>query len=299
MSSPRKVIVFGATGAIGSVTALQAHQEGAQVSIAVRDTTKPIPILDGLPIEKVQADLTKPETLTAAVRQTGTTAAYIYAVFDQPDRMVGSLTALKEAGITFIVFLSSYTVHKDPRLISPDNYVSYVHGQVEISLEEVFGIENFVTIRPAFFSSNVFWFYPGILAGEVKHPNPECVFDYISTDDIGRVSGVILANGCQEHAVYLAGPEKIDFTEAFNILGEVLDKKIKTTLTPIPEVKAEMVKLGIPEPVAQWIVTDETENAGSFYPLPWYQQSIDNVKKYTKRDPVSFREWAQDNKNKF
>ena len=299
MASPRKVIVFGATGATGSFTALQAHQEGAQVSLAVRDPSKPIPALDGIPVQKVQADLTKPESLTEAVRQTGATAAYLYAIFGLDDHMRASLVALKEAGIEFIVLLSSFTVKGELRAIPPSDFISYVHAQVEISLEDVFGKENFVALRPAFFSSNIFWFKEGLSAGNVRHANPDAVFDYISPADIGRVAGSILVNGTDEHAVYIAGPEKLTITEAVALVGKVLGREITTTRVSFQEMKDVLMDHGTPEPVAQWAVNDVTENPGSFYAFPWYQQAMESVKKYTNRDPTPFLQWLEENKSEF
>lgn len=99
MAAPRNVIIFGATGAIGSVAALKAHQEGVNVALAMRGPSKPIPTLDDVPAQKVQADLTKPETVRAAVYQSGATTAFIYAIHQMPDGMRSTLEALKESGI--------------------------------------------------------------------------------------------------------------------------------------------------------------------------------------------------------
>ncbi|KAJ5702267.1 hypothetical protein N7488_009815 [Penicillium malachiteum] len=299
MTIPIKVIIFGATGATGSYAALQAHQEGAQVTLAVRDPSKPIPLLDGIPFQKVQADLTKPDTITDAVQQTGATAAYIYAIFGTNDHMRAGLVALKEAGITSIVLLSSFSVQGDPDSILPDEFIPYVHAQVEISLEEVFGIDNFVSIRPAFFASNILWFKAGIATGEVKHANFDALADYISPEDIGRVAGFILVNGSLEHVVYLAGLDELTLGDALALVSKVLDKEIKTTWVSAQEMKADRMEQGIEEPLAQWLVTDITEHAGEFFTFPTYSEAIGNIKRYIKRDPIRFHQWLEENKDKF
>ncbi|KAJ5720405.1 uncharacterized protein N7483_008339 [Penicillium malachiteum] len=299
MGIPTKVIVFGATGATGSYAALQAHQEGAQVTLAVRDPSKPIPLLDGIPAEKVQADLTKPETLTDAVQQTGATAAYIYVIFDTHDHMRASLVALKEAGITSIVLLSSFSVQGDPASIPADDFIPYEHAQVEISLEEVFGIDNFVSIRPAFFASNILWFKAGIAAGKVKHANFDALADYISPEDIGRVAGSILVNGSSEHVVSLAGLDELTLSEALALVANVLGKEIKTTWVSAQEMKVDRMEQGVEEPLAQWLVTDVTEHAGAFFTFPTYSEAMGNIKKYIKRDPIRFHQWLEENKDKF
>lgn len=63
MAAPRDVIIFGATGRIGSTAALRAYQEGAKITLAMRDPSKPIPSLGDILVEKVWADLTEPETV--------------------------------------------------------------------------------------------------------------------------------------------------------------------------------------------------------------------------------------------
>ncbi|KAJ5716182.1 hypothetical protein N7493_008093 [Penicillium malachiteum] len=294
-----KVIVFGATGSTGSYAALQAHQEGAQVTLAVRDPSKPIPLLDGIPFQKVQADLTKPETLTEAVQQAEATVAYIYAIFGTSDHMRASLAALKEAGITSIVLLSSFSVQGDPASIPADDFIPYVHAQVEVSLEEVFGIDNFVSIRPAFFASNILWFKAGIATGEVKHANFDALADYIPPEDIGRVAGSILVNGSSEHVVYLAGLDELTLGGALALVSKVLGKEIKTTWVSAQEMKADRMEQGVEEPLAQWLVTDITEHAGEFFTFPTYPEAMRNVKKYIKRDPIRFHQWLEENKEKF
>ncbi|KAJ5627003.1 hypothetical protein N7528_004430 [Penicillium herquei] len=299
MTIPTKVIVFGATGATGSYAALQAHQEGAQVTLAVRDPSKPIPLLDKIPFQKVRADLTKPDTITDAVQQTGATSAYIYAIFGTNDHMRASLVALKEAGITSIVLLSSFSVQGDPASIPADDFIPYVHAQVEISLEEVFGIDNFVSIRPAFFASNILWFKAGITAGEVKHANFDALADYISPEDIGRVAGSILVNGSSEHVVYLAGLDELTLGDALALVAKVFGKEIKTTWVSAQEMKADRIEQGVEEALAQWLVTDITEHAGEFFTFPTYSEAMGNVKKYIKRDPIRFDQWLEENKDKF
>ncbi|KAJ5923401.1 hypothetical protein N7454_008646 [Penicillium verhagenii] len=298
--APNKVIIFGATGATGSAAALQAHKDGAEISLAVRDPTKPIPTLAGIPAQKVQADLTKPDTLTAAVRQTGATVAYLYVIFGTEDHMRASLVALKEAGITFVVLLSSFTVSEDPSAAPPSDAIPYQHGQVEISLAEVFGMKNFVAVRPAFFASNALWFKDGVAQGEVRHANPDAEFDYISPEDIGSVCGGILARGMSsENVVPLVGQERLTIAGAVDLIGEVLGKKVKTTRISGEEMKAGMIQHGVQELAARWVVNDVTMNPGAFFKEAGYQQALGNVKRYTGREPTRFRQWLEENKGRF
>ena len=118
----------------------------------MRDPQRPVPGLspqrerrEGF--ERVQADLTDPESIAAAVKTSGAKRAFLYAAFDSSDHMRASLAVLKSAGINFVVFLSSCTVQGDPHDVSPSELIGYLHAQIEVNLEDIFGLENFIAVR--------------------------------------------------------------------------------------------------------------------------------------------------------
>ncbi|CAG8152706.1 unnamed protein product [Penicillium olsonii] len=297
MAMKRSVIVFGATGDVGSAAALQAHQDGAKVSLAVRDPTKPIPRLDNIEFDKISADLTKPETVEAAVRQSGATVAFIYVVGD--GQMRASLLALKEGGVKSVVFLSSFTVTGDIHATPSTDFIAYRHAQLEIQLEEVFGNEGFVSIRPAYFSSNILNFKKGILEGEVELPNPDAEFDWISPDEVGRVAGKILAHGSQDHAVGIVGREKLSLRDGLGVIGEVLGKSIKIVKIGEEEAVNQLCEIGIPLPVAAWIVHDAVYDAGKTLRADEYPEASKSVLRYTGKAPIGLKEWSEENRQRF
>ncbi|KAJ5362019.1 hypothetical protein N7541_002863 [Penicillium brevicompactum] len=297
MAINRNVIIFGATGDVGSAAALQAHQEGANVTLAVRDTAKPIPKLSSYTFNKIAADLTKPETVEAAVRKSGATVAFIYVVGD--GKMRDSLRALRDGGIENVVFLSSFTVVGDIRATPSSDFIAFRHAQVEIELEEVFGQENFVAIRPAYFSSNSLASKQGILEGKVELPNPDAEFDFISPDDVGRVSGKILAHGDQEHVVGIVGRERLALKDAMSVIGSVLGKSIKVVRIGEEDALKQMCDIGIPPPVAAWMVHDAVHDAGKSLRAAEYPKSLGNVLKYTGNAALSLEQWVRENRQRF
>jgi NAD(P)-dependent dehydrogenase (short-subunit alcohol dehydrogenase family) len=299
MSAPNSVIIFGPTGDVGSAAALQAYKEGAKVTLAMRDTTKHIPSLSGITADRVEADLTKPETIRAAVRQSGAKSAFIYAILGTSDHMRASLEALKEAGIDMPVLLSSYSIQSDIRSVSPDDHVPWVHAQVEISLEEIYGKECFVAVRPNYFASNILWFKAGIQAGEVRHANPEAEYDWISPQDIGRVCGSILARGMKQRIVWLMGSEKMALKDAVGVVARALGREIKVTKITAEEALEEFLKNGTPEHTARWIVRYITEDAGYEFKTAVVEEARGNVLKYTHRVPVQFDQWVDGDLAKF
>lgn len=156
------VIIFGPTGAVGGSAALEASKRGAKVWLAMRNTSKeiaeiPADVEKSGKFERVQADLTDPGSVATAVKKSGAKAAYFYLVFGTHDHMRGSLQAMKDAGVEYVVFLSSAMLAPgtDLRSFSPEHFIGYSHAQVELALEEI-GFPHVTSIRPAVFASNHF-----------------------------------------------------------------------------------------------------------------------------------------------
>ncbi|PKX90149.1 NmrA-like family protein [Aspergillus novofumigatus IBT 16806] len=312
MSQPT-VIVFGPTGGVGSATALTAHKHNAKVILAMRDTTKSIPGLTSEQestgnFERVQADLTSPESIHAAVTKTGAKHAFIYLTFGTADAMRASIEALKGAGIETVVFLSSISVsiHGDADAVPPSDFIAFSHAQVEVNLRDVFG-DDYVAVRPAFFASNSLWWKSGALGGEVKLAYPEAVYDYIAPEDIGSVAGTFLVNGLpagedgsKKNSVELVGPEKMTIREVVGVIGKAVGKEVKVTQVDEQEALQDMITVtGLPEPVANAILAQlrKQEESDGFFGLP--EEALGNVQRYTGRPSLRFHEWVDLNKEKF
>ncbi|KAL4944455.1 hypothetical protein BDV06DRAFT_210271 [Aspergillus oleicola] len=237
----KKILVFGATGGVGSAVARSANSHGSK-SIPGLSTAEE----QAAGYERVQADLTKPNSVREAVSKNGATHAFIYTLLggDSSDYQLSTSKALKEAGI------------------------EQIHAQVEISLNDVFGPQGYVTVRPAFFSSNTLC--------EMGRPEPE--FNYISPDDIGDVCGAILAGafkGAHENPLYLCGPETdLSVADALGAIGRAIDKPVKVTKVDI----------------------DENIQGDELHVDPEHRA---NVERYLKRPATRFSEWAEKNKDKF
>ena len=81
--------------------------------------------------------------------------------------MRATLQAAKEAGIKFIVFLSSFTIKGGLRQVNPGARIPYMHAQVELNLEEIYGHQNYVALRAGAFATNTLGWRTGIATGEV------------------------------------------------------------------------------------------------------------------------------------
>lgn len=305
------VIVFGPTGNNGSVAAQTAHQKGAKVWLAMRDTTKSIP---GLTPEaeqagnytRVQADLSKPDTVAAAVKTSGATRAFIYVAQGTPDFMKGTAQALKAAGVDFVVLLSSYTVGDTPPAdVQPSEVIPYAHARLEVTLDEVYGSDGYVAVRPGAFATNLLRQKAGIRAGEVKMFGAGFRIDCITPVDMGGVIGSILAEGPPrdgQRKVFLYGPQILSQKQGLEIIGEVLGKEIKVSSISGEEALAQYLSKGAPKAMAEYMIralgdTDPDLEAGSW--LAHYKEGQENVQKYTGKPATPLREWVEANLDLF
>lgn len=300
------VIVFGPTGNIASVAASTAQEKGAKVFLAMRDPKKPIPGLspdrerEG-GFERVQADLTKPDTVAAAVKTAGAKRAFIYVAHGSPDHMKSTLTALKSAGIKFVVFLSSFTVSGEPRDIPPSDLISYIHAQVELSLDEVFGEDNYVAVRPGSFATNLLRFSGAINSCDVRLFGGDFVFDCITPIDMGTVSGTILAEGSRngQRKVYLYGPQVLSQKDAIEIIARVLGKSITITNIGADEGLEQYTAAGFPKPLAEYMVEKMKTKPEEGLGRTFYETGVENVQLYTGKPSVGFEDWVAANKGLF
>jgi uncharacterized protein YbjT (DUF2867 family) len=300
------VIVFGPTGNNGSVVAQTAHQKGAKVWLGMRDTSKAIP---GLTPEaekagnytRVYADLSKPDTVAAAVKTSGATRAFIYVAQGTPDHMKATAEALKASGIEFVVLLSSSTIgDTNPADVPPSEIIPYHHARLEVTLDEVFGPDGYVAVRPGGFATNLLRQKQGIVAGEVKMYGLGFKIDCITPVDMGGVIGTILVEGPLdgERKVFVYGPQILSQKQALEIIGKVLGKQIKLTPVDADTALAGYLAKGAPKPLAEHMIkalgdTDPTLEDGSW--LAHYQEGMANVKKYTGKPALGFQEWVEAN----
>lgn len=300
------VIVFGPTGGVASVAALTAREHGAEVFLAMRDTKKEIPGLSAAAeqeggFKRVQADLTSPESVAAAVKASGAKRAFTYLAHGAGDHMRGTFTAMKSAGIEFVVFLSSYTISGEPKDVAPSEVIPYLHAQVELSLDAIYGDENYVALRPGGFVTNLLRFKEGIQAGEVKIWAPGFQFDCITPGDMGRVGGTILVQGPKngQKKVYIYGPQSIAQGDGIVAIGKAIGKDVKITTIGAEEALAKYVASGIPKPLAEYLVRKSGETTNELLERPFYETGVANVELYTGKPSTKFEDWVEANKELF
>lgn len=299
MANP--VIIFGPTGNIARVASSTAQEYGAKVFLAMRDPQKTIP---GLSAEaeraggfiRLRADLTQPETVEAAVRESAAKRAFIYVAHGAKDHMEATLKALKAAGIEFVVFLGSFMVTDPAEEADPEDPIAYTHAQVKVNLERIFGRGRYCAIRPGSFITNSLAWKKGIQDGHLKLLGLNFKMDCITPEDMGRVSGAILAKGTAEHAVYLYGPQLASQSQVASTIAKVLGKDLIIEGQTPEEATAKMTAAGVPPRIVRWTVNRRTDDKPEVVDRPQYDQGVDNVMKYTGRPAMTLEDWATSNK---
>ncbi|RYP27841.1 hypothetical protein DL767_007489 [Monosporascus sp. MG133] len=314
------VLVFGVTGEVGSAVALEAHARGARVTLALRDVSKPNEWISpeqerAAGLQRITADLTDPAAVTRAVHQTGAQAAFIYAVRSS-DMMRGAITALRDAGIQYVVFLSTSQVKNagatkdDIRSIERDHFIPWQHAQVEIGLEEL-GLPH-TALRVGFFASNPMRIYldRSVEPKQVHLLAPEVPHDPIDPADIGRVAGAVLVNprlyasgypatnGSTplKDVVYLSGPALLSQSEQWDIINRELAAAGKPQVTVIHITVEQYLKnlaaLNVPDMVAKSLAKSMVETR-ALYAAEDYEKQMGNVELLTGRKATSFEDFVK------
>ncbi|KAF7309910.1 NmrA domain-containing protein [Mycena indigotica] len=299
------VIVFGPTGTIGGQVALEAQRRGAKVWLAMRDTSKPI---DEIPADvektgnfaRIQADLSDPASVSTAITHSGAKAAYLYLIYT-PDFTRASLQAMRDAGVEYVVFLSSYNVGTEGdemRAIPRENWIPYAHAQVEINIEDI-GFPHFTALRPAWFASNYFktYFNGSSTPARATIVFENSIFDNIAPEDIALVGGAVLAQRPADgkKTIYLYGPERRTAKESWEVIKSVTGREIDTTPSSPAQFTEVLSGNGIPAFLIDYLL-GAFDKAKAGFSEAEYQRDVGNFKKYTGRELTKFADYIQAHK---
>lgn len=224
--------------------------------------------------------------------------------------MHSAITALRSSGITRVAFLSTGSLRGDLHAVEPSDIIAWLHAQVELNLQAIFGAENYVAIRPAFFATNAFWWKQAIPTGKVKVFAADMKVDWITPGDIGRVCASVLLRGSKpgdEEGVALIGPQKTSLRDGILAIGKAATGKEAEIEEVGPEEGVEAyVETGTPRPVAEHLVEsfgklNALQKAGGDW-LPEgeaWEAAIKVVETYTGKPATKLEEWIEEYKHEF
>jgi uncharacterized protein YbjT (DUF2867 family) len=272
------ILVTGAGGQVGRSVVEQLRATGAQVLASSRNPER-LTVPAG--VRTVQADLSRPETLPAALA--GVRKVFLYTV---PDGIDGFLAAARDAGVEHIVLLSSHTSQGDIPERAP---LVAMHSAVEEPIAAS-GIP-YTFLRPAHFATNILmWGWPEMIRadGVLRFPYPESHCDAIHEADVAAVAvAALTGTGHEGQGYFITGPESITQREQARLIGEATGRPVRFVELSEEQARKELTPY-IPEWVqdavfGHWRVSDGV-------PVP----VTDLVEQITGRPPRSFAQWARD-----
>jgi len=236
MSDSTKILVLGATGAVGKEVCIPLAKKKIGFRAAVHKIEKADSITSlGSNIEAIEVDVYNPASLEKALK--GIEIVFFMSPPGQTKSGYGVLTAMKKAGVKYIVKLSALSCED----IGKGTYrVAREHGELEDEIKKE-GIP-FVSLRPTGFMTN--FLYKASIKNEgtiTEGMGGNVKFNFIDPRDIGEVAAVCLENPSKYagKAINITGPDTISNDDAAKIFSEELGKPIKFVELSESEVREE------------------------------------------------------------
>ncbi len=271
-----RVLVTGASGRVGRELVARLLAAGAKVRALTRD-----PAAARLPpeVEVLRGDLTRPESLDAALEQ----VAAVFLVWPAPAATAPEVVARMAARARRLVLLSS--PHRTPHpFFQQPNALRALHEHLD-DLVTSSGVA-WTILRPGMFASNaLFWWAPQIRAGDVVHwPYGAAETAPVHERDVAEVAGRVLLDDAHAGADdVLTGPESLSQAGQVHTLGEVIGRPLRfEELSPEEAPRA----LGWPPAVANMLLGAWAAALGQ----PAYVTHT--VEQVTGTPARTFRAWA-------
>jgi uncharacterized protein YbjT (DUF2867 family) len=280
------LLITGATGNVGRPLVAKLVESGAKVRAITRN-----PAGADLPaeVEVVAADLSSATDL-------GDIFAGVTAVFLNPSAIgesVGQfLAAARDNGVRRIVALSSAAIRDD--VDQQDDPLASWHRGIEQAVTHS-GME-WTFLRPFEFAMNVVqqWAPQIRYTGAVREAYGQASSAAIHESDIADVAAEALQS--EEHVgrtYVLTGPQSLTREQMVAAVAEAIGRPVRFEQIPREAALQAMTQNGLPEPIAQSVLTLQERSVG--HPAP-VTPAVEEVTGHPAR---SFAEWAADHAQAF
>jgi len=280
------ILVTGATGNIGGQVAQKLIAKGAKVRVLSRDPAK-AKALYSSNVEIAQGDLTKPESLPAALK--GVERVFLVSVGPMLAQQDANLAnAAKAAGVKHIVKLSTLG------LSSSDRLIRQWHAAGEKAIQDSGLAWTFV--RPGAFMTNARQWVGTIRAkGEVYSATGDGKIAPIHPSDIADVAVVALTESGHEGKSYeLTGGEALSWNEQVQILSDAIGKPVKHVDVGDEGLRAGLKAANLPEALIQGLAALQKDVREGRTVV-----SSDDVEKLLGRKPRTWKQWCEENAASF
>ncbi|HJT17881.1 MAG TPA: NAD(P)H-binding protein [Thermoanaerobaculia bacterium] len=272
----RRVAVIGATGTIGRAVTSELARGGDCDVVAVSRTVRAASIPPG--VRAVQADLTMPSSLDAALRDVDA----VFLVWTASPAAAPAAIERIARHVNRLVFLSA--PHKTPHpFFQQPNPMAAMMKQIEASIEA--STLEWTILRPTMFASNaIAWWAPQIQRDDVvRWPYAAAATAPIDERDIAAVAARVLHDDRHGGRDYvLSGPQSLTQAEQVASIGDAIGRRILFEEIPPNE-------SGLPD-----MLLDAWSAAAGIPALV-----TTAVADLTGKQPRSFRQWAADHAGAF
>jgi uncharacterized protein YbjT (DUF2867 family) len=274
------ILVTGATGRVGGPLVEELSSRGGRVRALVRDTHR----ANALPIgtEVVVGDLDRPETLSAAFD--GVSEAFLLLPGIGIDHARHAVDAARSAGVSHLVYLSSYAVLGDP---------IPAMGRWHHSREEIIrssGIPSTFVTATGFMSNAFDWLSTLREGGYVLDPMGPGRIAPVDPEDIAAVAAVVLTDSrYREERYTVTGGESFTLSDQVAILADVIGRQIEVRAISTPEeALRSRYPDGAPKALADAVVEGFAQMRADTVGL-----RTDTVRQLLGREPHTFRNWSE------
>jgi uncharacterized protein YbjT (DUF2867 family) len=276
-----KILVTGATGAVGALVVERLLARGERPCVFVRNEEK-ARALFGDRVDVAKGDLADGASLTAALR--GIDRAFLVnAGPELAARDEAAAHAARTAGVEHLVKLSTMDVEQ-----GVGTGVWHAHGEAAIRMSGV----GFTFVRPSGFMVNALAWVPAIQAGNViRGATGKGKIAFIHANDIADVATATLTERRYDgESLPISGPEALSYGEMAAKLGVAIGRSLA------------FESISEEEERRRWSSWGESQESIDYHMSIFrairegrLARVTDTVERILGRPPITFDQWAGEN----
>ncbi|MGP4090305.1 NmrA family NAD(P)-binding protein [Streptomyces sp. KR55] len=255
------LVFLGNAGGVGRTVLEQLRAQGVPVRAMVRRDDDRAAELRGLGAEVVLGDLTRPESVAAALEGVG---RMYFAMPVSPDHLLAATVvasvAREHGNLDALVSMSQMTVSQMTATSTAESHQQRLHWLAEQVLNWS-GLP-VVHIRPTSFLDNpLFTTLPARSIrenGTIALPFGTGRTSPVAVEDVARVVATVLRDPAPHigHVYELTGPRTVDMTEMAEEFSRALGSPVSYVDVPLDRWRAEVLaKVGLPSHTEEHIAT--------------------------------------------
>jgi uncharacterized protein YbjT (DUF2867 family) len=277
------ILITGGTGTAGSEISKALQRMGVQHRSLVRNRVKAAGSA-GPNVDLVEGDLSRPETLEAALEGVEKALLLTAASPELPQQERNFIRAAKRAGVQYLVKFSAYGAG-----LQAPHFFGRQHGEGERVLEDS-GLP-FTMLRPNGFFQNFLGNAGRIKTQSAFHaPAGEMKFSVVDVRDIAAVAAHVLTEPGHEWQRYtITGPAAISHTEIAERFSHVLGRTINFVDVPEDAAREWMLAAGM----GAWQV-DKVLDLYRYYKSGAATEVTNNVERVGRKAPITFEQFVRD-----